>query len=78
MGAVQEQLECNVLISFMLALILAQAAPDNVAAVRAHMYCVRDNVVRLDSRRVSAKQLAKIIQPICHELHEIAMKNQEG
>jgi hypothetical protein len=62
----------------MMVLILAQSDADSYAAVRAHMYCVRDYVFKLDDHRISPQELSKKIQPLCHGLHEVAMKNQDG
>jgi hypothetical protein len=78
MRGLPQKLELNVLISVMMVLILAQADADSYAAVRAHMYCVRDYVFKLDDHRISPQELAKKIQPLCHGLHEVAMKGEDG
>jgi hypothetical protein len=50
---------------------VAQSPNDaKLAAARAHMYCVRDNVAKFDDGKMDPNHLAEIIMPLCHSLHE--------
>lgn len=43
-------------------------------AVRAHMQCVYENVIKIDDGKADPHQLARAIQPLCHSQHEAAMR----
>ncbi|MDR3499113.1 MAG: hypothetical protein P4L72_07790 [Parvibaculum sp.] len=52
----------------------AAADSDAETAVRNHMQCVIDNAAKLDDRSMAAEELAKLIMPLCHKEHLLAVQ----
>lgn len=46
---------------------------EGLEAVRKHMECVADKTAKVDNGRMTAQEIAKIVQPLCHSEHEAAM-----